>query len=209
MYEQEGNYLLAVEKYDIVYQAGEMYLFDIITYARCLGDNSVERYDEALDVLLKYEDDVINGNYSSKDSYYFEICKQAFWAKQYTLSIKYGGLAKSQIRYPNRTKWLASYWIASSYSEIGKSYQAMSELTSYVSEYLRFMEISATDCWDKEYKDSFLGSIYRTLSFFNGPTYADGKKYYIIAAAWGDNDSIETCKKFDWSYGKKPYDYVY
>ena len=58
-YENNGDYLLAVEKFDIVYKAGIMYYFDIITYAQCLGNNSVGRYEDALDVLLKYNSSLI------------------------------------------------------------------------------------------------------------------------------------------------------
>lgn len=209
MYRKNGDYRLAVEKYDIVYNAGHMFLFDIIRYARCLGDNSVGRYEDALDVLLRYEEDVISDNYSTKEAYYYEICKQAYWAKEYDMCIKYGGLAKAQMPYPLHNKWLAAYWIASSYEKTGNNYQARNELSSFISSYLKYMEISATDCWDKEYRDSSLGDMYNSLAFFNGSTYADGKKFFIIAAAWGNSDAIETCKKFDWSYLTKPYDYVY
>lgn len=208
-YRRNGDYRLAVEKYDIVYDAGHMYLFDIIKYARCLGDNSVGRNEDALDILLRYEEDIISGNYSTKDAYYYEICKQAYWAKEYNLCIKYGGLAKAQLPYPLENKWLATYWIASSYSELGNKYQAKSEFKSFISSYLSYMEIAATDCWDKEYKDSLLGRMYYSLVFLEGETYLDAKKYYLIAAAWGNEDAIETCKKFDWSYTAKPYNYVY
>ena len=209
MYENNGDYLLAVEKFDIVYKAGIMYYFDIITYAQCLGNNSVGRYDDALDVLLKYEDDVISGNYTSKYAYYYEICKQAFWAKEYNLCIRYGGLAKAQMPYPLQDKLLATYWVANSYNEIGNNYQACSEFKSFISSYLAYMEIAATDCWDKEYKDPLLAEVYYSLALIRGETYFDGKKYFLISAAWGNADAIETCKEFDWSFTTKPYDYVY
>ena len=71
------------------------------------------------------------------------------------------------------------------------------------------MEIAATDCWDKEYKDPLLAEVYYSLALIRGETYFDGKKYFLISAAWGNADAIETCKEFDWSFTTKPYDYVY
>jgi len=71
------------------------------------------------------------------------------------------------------------------------------------------MEIRATDCWDKEYKDAFLGDLYSSLAFFCGKTFADGEKYFIIAAAWGAKDAVEICNEYGFKYDKKPANYVY
>mgnify|MGYP002624143054 CR=1 FL=1 len=209
LYRKNGDYRLAAEKYDIVYKADLMYLSDLVNYAKCLGHGSVGRYEDALDVLLKFEEDVLSGNYATKDSYYYEICKQAFWAKEYNLCIKYGGLAKAMIPYPLHYKWLATYWVSQSYQAIGNNYQAKNEIISIISSYLKYMDILATDCWDKEYRDSQMGDMYCSLAYLTGTTYADGKKYFLISAAWGNADAIETCNKFDWSFTTKPYDYVY
>ena len=158
---------------------------------------------------MKYEDDVISGNYTSKYAYYYEICKQAYWAKEYNLCIRYGGLAKAQMPYPLQDKLLATYWVANSYNEIGNNYQACSEFKSFISSYLAYMEIAATDCWDKDYKDPLLAEVYYSLALIIGEPYFDGKKYFLISAAWGNADAIEICKEFDWSFTTKPYDYVY
>ena len=205
----EGNYLLAADKLDIVYKQGAMSLSDILSYARCLSDPSVERYEESLDVLLQNEEAVISGAFSPKNRYYYNICKSAYNAHQYNLCIKYGQLTKSHITFPTPEKWQPSLWIAYSYDETGRNQQAFQEAFSFLTDYLKYMEISALDCWEKEYRDPLVGEVYYVIGWLSGETYGDGKKYYIISAAWGDNDAIEVCSKCGWNYDEKPNNYVY
>ena len=70
------------------------------------------------------------------------------------------------------------------------------------------MNISATDCWTKEYKDPYVASIYYTISGF----YDDEdsiKKYLLISDAWGYDSAIEDCNKYKLNYLKQPYEYRY
>ena len=207
-YWKNGNYLLAVEKYEILYNQGELYFFDIIRYARCLGCSEVNRYDDALQVLLENESDVLSGGYCGKSSYYYHICRVAYWTKEYNLCIKYASKCQYEAEFPMSDYRLATYWMAQSYADLGNKYQARNSFSTLISAYLKYMELSATDCWDKDYKDEILAEQYYNIGL-TFETYGEAKKYYIIAAAWGDKNAIETCKEFDWAYYRKPYDYVY
>lgn len=205
---KNGNYILASEKYDLLYAAGQIYIHDIINYARCLGNREVKRYDDALDVLLRYECDVKEQGIVSMDSYYSRISATAYWAGEYNLAIKYGRLCQSVSEFPMEIYADATDWISASYDKLNDKYQSRSTRTTFISQYLKFMEISAVDCWDKDYKDPFLADQYYALALCYD-TYYDSKKYYIIAAAWGDKNAIEICRKFKWSYNNKPSEYVY
>lgn len=207
-YWENDNYLLAVEKYDILYNENELYLHDVIKYARCLSNNSVKRHDDALNVLLKHESDVLDGNYSDKSNYHYEICKAAYWAKEYPLCIKYASKCQYEAEFPMFNYQYSTFWMARSYSALGNIYQARSTFSSFISTYLKYMEISSTDCWDKDYKDDILADQYYGICL-TYDTYGEAKKYYLIAAAWGEEEAIEVCKKLDWDYNRKPYDYVY
>ena len=210
-----GDYLLATEVFDELYRLGEPYLYDlnrtiflytIEKYASSLF--FVDRQEEALELLLKYEEEVISRGECEKVDYYSLICKCAFWCQEYDMSIRYGLLTKSLSPYPVESTWNSIYWIASSYMKKGDSLRAQNEIKKFINEYLNFMEIAATDCWDKEYVDSYLANMYYNLAL-RYDSKNDCKKFCIIAAKWGDKDAIEMCKEFNWSYSNKPSSYVY
>ena len=203
-----GDERLAAERLDKIYNTGYLSLAHILNYADCLGSNSVGRPEDALEVLLKNEEDVIYGNYSKAEDYYAAICRHAYWSKEYYLSIEYGGRAKALMPNPLTNKWNTAYWVAASYDKIGNRIQAQYEINTFISSYLKYMEISATDCWDKEYIDPFLGKMFYALSL-HVSTGSEEKKYNIIAAAWWYDAAIEYCNKMNWQYSNKPYDYVY
>lgn len=207
-YRRAGNYLIAVEKYDVLYENEYLYLRDIQSYANCLGSGDVKRYDEALNIMLKYEQDIIDGNIAEKGFYYADICRYAYWAKEYSLSIKYGQLCQYASRFPLDDYTSVTYWMASSYKDTGDEYRARQTILDYINKYLKFMDISATDCWTKSYIDPVLADKYYSMYLFS-TSNSDMEKYIIIAAAWGNENAIETCKDCEISYYQKPYKYVY
>ena len=81
-------------------------------------------------------------------------------------------------------------------------------LDDYIHQYLVYMEIKATDCWDKYYSDKYLADLYYFRYLFS-TSESDYDKFSIISAAWGNKDAIEICKKFELNYTSKPYKYEY
>ena len=215
-YYRNGDYLLAVEDFEkLRFNTEEPLLLDLSpelfyssVYAYASSLSSINRYEDALDIFLKYEDKVISMLGFLKEKYISQICLTAYFAENYDMSIRYGRMAKSLYTYPSSTNWYTTYWIASSYEKKGDQNKAHNEIISFINEYLRFMDISATDCWNKEYTDPFLANAYNSLAW-KYPSLDQAKKYLIIAAAWGDKDAIESCNKYNLDYSVKPSDYVY
>ena len=107
--------------------------------------------------------------------------------------------------YDNSMRDNIIYFIASAYNKIGDDYTSKQTFFNEINNYLAYMEISATDCWNKGYKDPYIGNLYYSLSLISD----DADKYMIIAAAWGDKKAIEWAKKNSLSYHKKPSFYEY
>lgn len=209
-YRKAGNMLLAVEKYDIIYNNNYLYLTDLQAYALCLRDREVQRYDEALNVLLKHEEDVKQIRVVDMGGYYHDICFCAYMANEYKLCIKYGQLCQYTAAFPLTDYTSVAYWIASAYRDSGDDYLARRTFQDMINKYLNYMEISATDCWTKNYKDPILGDSYYCLYVFSGQdNIRDQEKYLIISAAWGYESAIVSCNNLKINYMQKPNNYVY
>ena len=205
-YFDRGAYLMAVEKFDILYNNHYLLPFDWETYAMCLG--RVKRYQESLDVYLSLEDWIRDTDPERLGSLYSSICQQAYWAGQYTSSIRYGEMALTSLNVLDKDYYFTTYWMSTSYRDLGEQYSAKSILEQYLKKYFDAHGISATDCWTKSYKDPNIADTYMSFSFFY-KTYGEAKKYIIIAAAWGNEEAIEDCNKMSWDFTSRPYDYVY
>ena len=205
-YFDRGAYNMAVERFDILYNTHNLLPFDWETYAMCL--DRVNRYQEALDVYLSLENWIKDTEPDRLGSFYSSVCSVAYWAEQYTSSIRYGEMALTLLNVLDKNYFYTSYWMSSSYKSVGEQYTAESILKQYLKNYFAAHGITATDCWTKEYKDPNVAGAYMSISYFY-KTYADAKKYILISAAWGGEKAIEECNKMSWDYTTKPYDYVY
>lgn len=205
-YFDRGAYVMAVEKFDILYNNHYLLPFDWETYALCL--EGVKRYQEALDIYLSLENWIKDTDPERLGSLYSSICQQAYWSGQYTSSIRYGEMALTLMNVLEEDYFFTTYWMSRSYQEMGEQYSAQSIFDQYLKKYYAAHGIAATDCWTKGYKDPYIADTYMSISYFY-KTYGEAKKYIIIAAAWGDEKAIEECNKMSWDYTTRPYDYVY
>ena len=89
------------------------------------------------------------------------------------------------------------------------SYKASRIIDDYISQYLSFMEIKPTDCWDKLYIDSFLADLFYLRYLTSSNSSNDIEKYIIICAAWGNKEATEYCKDNNIKFSIKPYKYEY
>lgn len=201
-----NSYLLAVEKFEVLDQCGYLLPEDIDIYASCLS--AVERDQESYQQYLRIEDWEKKNNPSGLGNYYECVCSAAYFATDYSAALKYGSLALSKLNVLQKQYYFAVRWMANSYNKQGYIYKAQSILEDYIKKYTSTLGISVTDCWTKGYKDPNLADAYGTLSFLFDD-YNKAEKYLMIAAAWGDKDAIEFCRKNEVNYNTKPYQYVY
>ena len=204
----DDHVVLAVEKFDIVNQAGRIPFIDTEIYANCLEASEVGRYDDALDIMLKNEGVVKMLCPNKMSSYYGTICRLAYFTGNYNQSIRYGELCQSISEFPMSQYTWTIYWISQSYLKLNNDYKSHQVILDFISRYMTFMNISATDCWTKNYKDPIVAEQYYNLAY-TYREYSDAKKYLIISAAWGYKNAIEDCNKYELSYNKIPNGYVY
>ena len=139
---------------------------------------------------------------------YFQIGRSFHNIKDYDAAISYFEKVKYHAKpwdwyQKNAVTFIAIIW-AKGKENVNRSTFVQDK---YIEEYLDFMEISATDCWDKCYRDDFLAELYHNRSIF-GTSY-DIQKFLIIAAAWGHDKAKESCKDLNLDYSSKPYKYEY
>lgn len=142
-----------------------------------------------------------------------DIMRCYYQIGDYNSCVLIGQKALLQYRYDVnltlRTKLV--YCLALAYKEkSGKAYAKefmMDEITGY----LRYKNMSATDCWNRGYRDSYIAALYSFIAFsiITSEDIYEAKKYAIIAAAWGEKGSINYCNKYSLIYQRKPGEYNY
>lgn len=204
----EGAYLYAIEKYELLYNTNKLSSYGIMRYADCLY--YVKETEKALSLYREIETDLVSEFPDKEVDLYFQIGRSLGRLKDY----------QSAIRYLEKAKYLSGEWtntqsssvqlISKYYYAQEKYYQACKNLETYINQYLEFMDIKATDCWEKCYTDDFLADLYYARSLYGEISdYDDYYKYIIISAAWGSSEAQEDCKKYNLSYTSKPYKYEY
>ena len=97
--------------------------------------------------------------------------------------------------------------MGAAYKQSGNQYCGKQFIENEIDKYLSYKNIRATDCWDKNYRDSYLAELYGFLS-----TIADlqeANKYIVISAAWGNESSMELANQLSLPYYQKPTQYIY
>lgn len=202
----DGSYSIALEKYETLYNNELLSAYGKMLYADCLY--YTDHKDNALDVYLSIEDDIEHEFPDYLADLYYQIGR-SFWAvEDYDSALPYLEKAKIYCRPWSSIQKSAIYIISSIYKDKGYEYKAARTIDQYISQYLSFMEIRATDCWDKCYIDIFLAELYYER-FLNSKSNSDMEKYLIISAAWGNDQAKESCKKYEFNYTSKPYRYEY
>ena len=201
-------YELAAQYYSDSYKLCNLNLNSKKRYAYCL--RMLDKYNEA---LIIYKDIISDRNKEEFENKYIAFQIDVYFGIQvcyfdladYKSSIIAGQMILPKTSYDNSMRDNIIYFIASAYNKIGDDYTSKQTFFNEINNYLAYMEISATDCWNKGYKDPYIGNLYYSLSLISD----DADKYMIIAAAWGDKKAIEWAKKNSLSYHKKPSFYEY
>ena len=201
-------YELAAQYYSDSYKLCDLNIYQKKCYADCLI--KIDKYNEALSIYM----DIISKKYiiqlAEEDIYfkvdvYFGILVCHYSLMDYQNAILVGQMILPKINFDNEKRDNIVFFIAMSYNKIGDTYKSKQTFLNEINSYLAYMEISATDCWDKGYKDPYIADLYYGLHLIS----EDFSKYLIIAAAWGDKDAIQCAKELSFSYSQKPNKYVY
>jgi len=207
-----GDKITAAEKFEYIEKLGTLNLSAQIMWAECLeaAGKTTEAINKYLKYLGRYE--MNGGDKLEIANAYFYLGRSYYTEKDYKNAIMY---LKKSLTYeePYRSITTAAiHLISTSYSNMGDGYNAVYEMDNFIKNYLKDMGINATDCWDKEYTDSYLGELYYYLGLFtimNTQIDNDYYKYMILAAAWGYKEAISSCKEYNLKYSIKPSNYVY
>ena len=207
-YYNEGSYAIALKSYKTLYDNKLLSAYGKMRFADCFY--YTDQKEDALDIYLSIEDDIEYEFPEHLSDLYYQIGRSYRVIEDYDSAIPYLERAKVHSKPWSSVQRTTVSIIASIYNEKGDEYKAAHIIDQYISQYLSFMEIKATDCWDKCYKDNFLSELYfdRCLKSRSN-NKSEQEKYIIISAAWGNDKAIETCKEFELSYTSKPYKYEY
>ncbi len=200
-----GAYEDAAEKYKILYDNDEINALGKLEYANSLF--FAGNKEDAIEVYLEIEDEINSDFPDKKEEFYYYLGKGLWCTKDYTNAIPYLKKAHHYAKIWSEDQKSISSMISSIYRDQGNKSLACVYTDNIITEYIIFMGIKATDCWNKKYTDQYLADLYYHRFLSSDITEFD--KFAIIAAAWGNKDAIETCKKFELDYSKKPYKYEY
>lgn len=200
------NYIAAVDMYDLLEVNRCLPPYEVSMYASCLS--GVGRHEESLQKYLSIVDWTIENEPEELGCLYLRLSEESYFCNEFYNSIRYGGECQVKSGLLSEERCAVTRRICWSYIELGDAESAMNIAKSYLSNYFSYLKISSTDCWTKGYRDRYVAVVYYTIACFY-KTYAEGKKYFLISAAWGDKDAIEVCNKFKWNYEEKPYEFVY
>lgn len=201
----DNAYNVAAEKYKVLFEHNKLSALGIKYYADCCYYS--DQRDTALELYLDIEDDIIDNYPNEKIDLFYQIARSSNIAKDYDMSL---GYFKKVLYYetPWSNLYVSAYsYMASVYYDKGDEFKAMNTIDNCIKEYLRFMDIKASDCWTKHYVDQTLAELYYRRYLCSRTEEFD--KYQIISAAWGYDKAIEYCKKYNLTYQTKPYKYEY
>lgn len=205
----DDSYHVALEKYKILYENDLLGAYGIMQLADCYY--YTDDKEKALELYTDIQNEIETDFPQYKIDLYYNIGRCYWILNDYNTAIPYIEKVKLLANKWSSTQSSAVGILSSIYADNGDMYKAKSVIDNYISQYLQFMEINATDCWDKLYTDDFLAELYyrQYLNYGREESVDKIEKYIIISAAWGNKDAIEYCKKFDLNYQSKPTKYAY
>lgn len=206
-YYNDGSYSIALEKYKTLYNNNLLSAYGKMRYADCFY--YTDQKENALDIYLSIEEDIEYEYPNDLADLYYQIGRSFWVIQEYDSAIPYLEKAKVHCKPWSSLQETIISIVSSIYYDKGDVYKASRVVDQYISQYLSFMEIRATDCWDKSYTDKFLSDLYFTRCLRCNDNRSERDKFIIISAAWGNEKAIEYCKEFSISYTSKPYKYEY
>lgn len=205
-----GLYRVAIEKYKELYDYDLLEIPSVLLYAQCLLYS--DEFEDAIELLLTIQHNV-ETEYLGHRTWLYNMLGRCYEKiGEYNDAL----LNYEKCKYFENTKGKvdAVISIAHVYWLQGNFYKSRKVLDEYIYEYLHENQINATDCWSYSSKATSgdienLGLLYYNKAISYESYNDDVEKYMIIAAAWGNEDAIEWCNKYDVYFRTKPYKYQY
>lgn len=205
----ECSYNLALEKFQILYDNEMLNIECTIAYANCYY--YLDDISKALDIYLEIEETentFLDNHRNIKSELFSKIGDCLRKLEDYSAAISYYKRSLHNADIGSNHQKYTIFDLCSTYKDLNYTTMGQAILDDYIHQYLVYMEIKATDCWDKYYSDKYLADLYYFRYLFS-TSESDYDKFSIISAAWGNKDAIEICKKFELNYTSKPYKYEY
>lgn len=196
----KGYYNVAVEQYKILYDNDLLTAAGKKIYASFI--ESSENYEDALELFLIIQSEIITDFPEEKDDLFFNIGLCYYMLHDYGNAIPFFEKA----RYNTSDKWgfideNSVYWTMCSYREMGDVYKAKQVIERYIKEYLLEKGLNNTDCWQLHKKDVFLAGLYHLRCYAsNDYEKTDFEYYVILSAAWGNDKAKKYCNEHNISY---------
>jgi clan AA aspartic protease (TIGR02281 family) len=197
---------VAEEKYHILYEAGKLNSHRILKYITSM--NRIGKVDDALGLCLSLQKK-FEQNYSTEKADLYKHIGFLYARKgEKDSSILYIEKARYYAKQWSELQYTTTIYLASVYFLNDKLPDAIFLLEDYIDKYLNYKGWKSTDCWEKSKRDDLLGRLYGELARLY---YFDDEKYYVISAAWGNDNSIEECENrgLNYSSNRNIYKYSY
>ncbi len=207
-----GLYRVAIEKYKELYDYNLLEPLDVFSYVMCLC--YTDEYSAALELLQAIQPTIESEypDYKSQLYYWLADCYQQI--RDYNAAL----LNYEKLKYISeplsRDQTDAVISIAHIYFLQEKFYNSRKVLDDYISQYLYYKKINATDCWSSSSRATSedmrtLATLYYTRALSNEKYNNDCEKYMILAAAWGSEKAMECCIENNVYFRTKPLKYNY
>ena len=207
-------YELAISYFQELYNIGKLEnITDKNAYAKCLIETNQtsdanDICQEILRDIMSIEDSPNKLSWLAKVSYNFykieDYAQCITTGQRYLVESNYEAIFLQE-----RALIVAS--ICASFYELGESSRAFALMQNEILKYLQYEQLKPTDCWDRDYKSFFAGSVYFSLAclYYLTNDMEGYNKYITIAAAWGDGEARSLAKELNINYHQKPTKYSY
>ena len=202
-----GSYNAALDIFKILNDIGQLSNVGQFVLADCYF--YTDKCESALEIFLDIKDDVVKDEPTIKTELYEKIA----------MCYDFLGKEDETLPYFEEIRRIAEPWSSSevyAISRLGRIYAKQGNnniskkmLNDYIDKYLKYKGYNETDCWDKKTTDQDVADLFFSQFFVydeeNNTT--ESYKYLKLAAAWGDEFSIDMCKKMGIYFNSKPYNY--
>ncbi len=201
------TYHIALEKYRILDDNDLLSAYGKMEYADCYYYTGNE--ENAVNIYLSIQDEIEKDFPQHRVEFYYQLGRGLWGLEDFDAAIPYLEKVKLYSTPWSNIQSRSISVLCNIYDKKGDEYKSRRMIEDYIRQYLEFMEIKATDCWNKHYVDKFLADLYYQRYLHTTLETADVGKYITIAAAWGSEKAIEYCKKYELDYSTKSYNYEY
>lgn len=197
---KDEAYYVAIDKYLKLHNNNLLPIREKLRYANCCLKTSKDNDALAVCQSIQEEEEIISKSNKAELYWIMGICYTRMnnddKAVECIEKCRYYAESWSERQLE------AVVWLSVNYRLNNDYIHAKLVIEEYISKYLSFKNYKPTDCWEKNFRDEFLGGLYFFLydAYESGP---EDEKYLIISAAWGDKESIKLCDEIDINYLSK------